>query len=330
MRSPEHIILSRTDSIGDVMLTLPMAGLLKHRMPGVRITFIGRRYTLPVLRCCAHVDEAIALEELIDVGDDAAPHRLRKLNADAIVHVFPRREVASWARHAEIPVRIGTSHRWWHWLTCNHRVPFSRRRSELHEAQLNIKLLDPFGISEPVTTDELARFSGFVAPQPDEAVRGLLEPGRAHVILHPLSQGSAVEWGLDRFRELIALLDPGRYRIIITGTRAEAEVYRKELGGVGPHVVDAGGKLSLDQLITLIGASDALVAASTGPLHIAAACGIKAIGLYSPQPPIHPGRWGPIGAGARALVAQGQGPKSDPQAHIHAITAAMVREALER
>lgn len=330
MRSPEHIILSRTDSIGDVMLTLPMAGLIKKRLPGVRITFIGRRYTLPVLRCCTHVDEAIALEELIDVGDDAAPHRLRKLNADAIVHVFPRREVASWARHAEIPLRIGTSHRWWHWLTCNRRVAFSRRRSDLHEAQLNIKLLEPFGIDELLATEELAGLSGFVAPPADDAVRGLLEPGRTHLILHPLSQGSAVEWGLDRFRELIARLDPARYRIIITGTRAEAESYRKEFSGFGAHVVDAGGKLALDQLITLIGASDALIAASTGPLHIAAACGIKAIGVYSPQPPIHPGRWGPIGANARALVAPGEGPKGDPLAHIHAITAAMVLEALER
>lgn len=330
MRSPEHIILSRTDSIGDVMLTLPMAGLIKQRWPGVRITFIGRRYTMPVLRCCAHVDAAIALEELQDVGPDAAAHRLGRLGADAIVHVFPRRELASWANHAGIPVRVGTSHRWWHWLTCNHRVAFSRRRSDLHESQLNIKLLAPLGINDAPSIDALATLNGFTPPPPDADVKAFLEPGREHVVLHPLSQGSAVEWGLDRFRELIALLDPARYRILITGTRAEAEVYRKELRGFGPHVIDVGGKLSLEQLIMLIGASDALIAASTGPLHIAAACGLRAIGLYSPQPPIHPGRWGPIGASARALVATGQDPKGDPQEHIHAITPALVLGALER
>ena len=59
-------------------------------------------------------------------------------------------------------------------------------------------------------------------------------------------------------------------------------------------------------------------------------CGLRAIGLYSPQPPIHPGRWGPIGASARALVATGQDPKGDPQEHIHAITPALVLGALER
>ena len=35
MADPEHILLSRPDSIGDVMMTLPMAGLLKERFPGV-------------------------------------------------------------------------------------------------------------------------------------------------------------------------------------------------------------------------------------------------------------------------------------------------------
>ena len=69
-----------------------------------------------------------------------------------------------------------------------------------------------------------------------------------------------------------------------------------------PHVTDATGLLDLRQLIMLIGACDALVAASTGPLHVAAACGIRAIGLYSPRRPIHPGRWAPIGRDAHALV----------------------------
>ncbi|MBL7962732.1 MAG: glycosyltransferase family 9 protein [Flavobacteriales bacterium] len=299
MRVPEHIVLSRTDSIGDVMLTLPMAGVLKQRFPGVRISFIGRRYTRPVLACCAHVDEVLTLEEL-QAGDPVA--QLRAWHADVLIHVFPRREVASWARQARIPLRIGTSHRWWHWITCTHRVAFSRRRSELHEAQLNLKLLAPLGFTGTPSLAELAGSSGFHAPAPDATVQALLQSGKRHVLLHPLSQGSAVEWGLERFATLIQMLDPSRYQAIITGTQAEAERYRKVLPVHVPHVTDAGGTLTLEQLIALIGAGDALVAASTGPLHIAAACGIRAVGLYAPKRPIHPGRWAPIGTDVHALV----------------------------
>ncbi len=67
-------------------------------------------------------------------------------------------------------------------------------------------------------------------------------------------------------------------------------------------VINLTGQLSLDELISFIGNTDGLVAASTGPLHIAAALGKKAIGIYAPMRPIHPGRWAPIGEHASYLV----------------------------
>lgn len=326
-RAPDHVVLSRTDSIGDVMLTLPMAGLLRERWPGVRITLIGRSYTAPLLRCCTHVDHVLTLEELVQ-GD--ARGTLRSLHADVLVHVFPRRNVAGWAKAAGIPLRIGTSHRWWHWTTCNARVAFSRKRSDLHEAQLNLKLLQPLGFAEIPGTAELGLLSGLRPPVSSPQVRALLGVhAKRRVVLHPLSKGSAVEWGLDHFATLIRMLDPEQYQVIVTGTQAEAERYRRHLPLDLPHVCDAGGILPLDQLVALIAGCDALVAASTGPLHIAAACGLRAIGLYSPKRPIHPGRWAPIGRDAHALVADGVDTDGDPTAHIRAIDPRQVVVLLE-
>lgn len=298
MTAPRTIILSRTDSIGDVMLTLPLAGLLKERFPGVRIIFLGRNYTLPVLQCCAHVDEAIALESIVSdpVGS------LRALKADVIVHVFPNRDVAKWAKQAGIPLRIGTSHRWWHWFTCNARVAFSRKKSDLHEAQLNVKLLAPLGIDKVPELPALASYTGFIAPAAEPAVALLLGDGRKRLVLHPHSKGSAVEWGLGNYATLMRSLDPLVWQVFVTGTQAEADRYRPQLPLDLSHVTDLGGKLSLQQLIQVIAASHALVAASTGPLHIAAASGIRAIGLFSSRRPIHPGRWAPIGRDVNALV----------------------------
>ncbi len=298
MKAPGTIIISRTDSIGDVMLTLPLAGILRDQYPQAKIIFLGRRYTAPVLACCAHVDRIIVREDL----DADGLCLLKGIGADAIVHVLPDRSVAWKALRAGIPLRIGTSHRWWHWFVASARVPLGRRNSDLHEAQLNAQLLGPLGITRPWTLDELAARTGFVAPVADGTVRGLLRPDRQRVILHPGSQGSAVEWGLERFAELIALLPTERYQVIVTGTAKESAALRSGLPMGLPHVTDATGLLDLRQLIMLIGACDALVAASTGPLHVAAACGIRAIGLYSPRRPIHPGRWAPIGRDAHALV----------------------------
>jgi len=302
MTAPRTILLSRTDSIGDVMLTLPVAGLLKKRFPGVRIVFLGRSYTAPVLHRCSHVDEVITLEELAVSGGRGAMAKLASLGADVVLHVFPNRQVAHWCKGAGIARRIGTSHRWWHWTTCNERVSFGRKNSDLHEAQLNVKLLRPLGIPEIPTMEELASCSGFTAPAVDAQFRDWFHPGYRTVVLHPRSKGSAVEWGLENYAALIRLLNAGPYITVVTGTQAEAEHYRQVLPLDQPNTHDAGGLLKLDELISLIGGCHGLVAASTGPLHIAAACGIRAIGLYSPRRPIHPGRWAPIGRDVHALV----------------------------
>lgn len=328
MGAPRTVVLGRTDSIGDVMLTLPAAGVLKQLLPDVRIVFVGRRYTLPVLRQCRHVDLAVAREELCDAEGRPLPQRIRELQADVWVHVFPDKDLAFAVKAAGVPTRIGTSHRWWHWFTCDRRVAFSRKRSDLHEAQLNLNLFRPLGLRTLPAKEDLAAAAGFSPPPPDDVVRSLLIPGRQHVVLHPLSKGSAVEWGLDRFSALMAALPGERYQVVVTGTADEAERYRGRLPLHLPHVTDAGGALTLDQLMALVGQSRALVAASTGPLHIAAASGIRAIGLYADRRPIHPGRWGPLGPNAISLVAADASDLKDPLACIRAITVDQVLAAL--
>ena len=60
--------------------------------------------------------------------------------------------------------------------------------------------------------------------------------------------------------------------------------------------------MTLEELISFINHCDGLVAASTGPLHIAAALGRYAFGLYPPIKPLYPIRWAPIGRKANYFV----------------------------
>lgn len=119
--------------------------------------------------------------------------------------------------------------------------------------------------------------------------------------MHPKSRGSAREWGLDNFSGLIALLPKDRFKIFITGTKTERELLQP-LFGSHPHLVDLTGRLSLAELMAFVARTDALIAASTGPLHLAAALGIHALGIYPPIRPMHPGRWAPVGPGAAVFV----------------------------
>ncbi len=122
------------------------------------------------------------------------------------------------------------------------------------------------------------------------------------LILHPKSKGSAREWGLDRFGELIEALPEDEFHIIVTGTADEGKLMNDFIKRYSHRLTDLTGKLDLKELISVISLSDGLVAASTGPLHIAAALGINAIGIYPPIVPMHPGRWKPVGKKALHLV----------------------------
>ena len=71
-----------------------------------------------------------------------------------------------------------------------------------------------------------------------------------------------------------------------------------------PNIADLTGKLSLDELIAFIQSADGLIAGSTGPLHIAAAMGINALGLFTPLIGHNPARWKPLGMKAEYLVSE--------------------------
>lgn len=299
-------IISRTDSIGDVILTLPLAGILKREFPGCKVLFLGKAYTADVVRCCTNVDSFLDWDHISRLTPEQQSTELKAAGADVFIHAFPRAAIARLAKTAGIKLRIGASGRLFHWNTCNRIVWLSRRRSQLHEAQLNLKLLHGLIKHDTFTLKEIPELYGFSSVQklPGE-IGELLKPDKFNLVLHPLSRGSAREWGLHNFNRLADILPHDKFRIFVTGTADEGRIAFGENGlKRNDAIIDLTGKLQLGELITFIHHADGLVAASTGPLHIAAALGKMAIGIYPPMRPIHPGRWAPLGKKASYFVKQ--------------------------
>lgn len=300
MKKLDHVILSRTDGIGDVILTLPMAHALKECFPGVRVTFLGKGYTRPIIHAYTHADH---FEDWDLAGEDEASQAafLKSCEADAIVHVFPRKEIVSAAYRAGIPLRVATARRFHTFTQVNHRLWFSRKKSDLHEAQLNLKMLSAFNCEPSLDLSDIRERFDFSrgAKAPDGYTHWTDSPFR--VLIHPKSHGSAVEYPPESFTRVINELTGMGIEVGITGTAKE----REAIGDGLPweKVTDFTGRLSLHELMELINCSDVMIAASTGPLHIAAALGRRAIGLFSPKRPIHAGRWQPIGKHASFRVA---------------------------
>lgn len=299
MKKPENILISRTDGIGDVVLTLPVAAALREAYPEATIQFLGRSYTAPVVAACQNIDRFVNWDEAGESAQKQAAF-IKATQADTVIHVFPRKEVIISAYTAGCATRIGTGRRLHTFLRVNKRLWFSRKGSNAHEAQLNLQMLEPLGIHAAKDDASIASSYGLVVQTGVPAIAQEFCQSDFTLLLHPKSHGSALEWPLAAFAELIELLTQAGVTVGITGTAKERELMGAQLPWNRVH--DFGGRLSLEELMATIAHCNGLVAASTGPLHLAAAFGIHALGLYSPQRPIFPQRWRPIGTQAEYLV----------------------------
>lgn len=297
-----RIGLCRTDSIGDVVISLTTAGYLKSELD-CEIVFICAQYTESVVRLSPYVAEVLVVSP--EKPFNKFLEELKGCQLDILIHLFPTAINAKAGYAAKIPLRIGTAHRWWNWLYCNLRPSFSRRKSDLHEGQLNLKLLKCLEIETEISLNQLKWFSKLEVPELSENLKTLIDFDLSQaIILHPKSKGSARDWPLPHYESLSQLLIKEGFKVIIGGTEAEGTQIKKELPNwlSDSGVIDLTGKLSLREYIALIARSKGLVACSTGPLHLGAALGVKALGLYPGIKPMHPKRWAPLGLKAGYLV----------------------------
>lgn len=285
-----HIAISRTDSIGDVLMTLPFTAFLREKYPQAKISFVANPYTFPVLRATKIIDNIIT------------PHQIDK----SITHfflVYPRFEIAKRAFLKRIPIRIATSRRIYNRIFCNHLVNFSRKKSNLNEAQLNFflyKALDKnFEIPSIKTIRRIVTHQVKLTPYAGlkKELIELLNSYKYKVILHPKSRGSAREYPITLWKKIIPeLYSLNNVGFFFTGTQQEYLQIKNFVDKYSQkNVHNLMGRLDLAEFITFISYSNLLVANSTGPLHIASFLQKDTIGLFPTLHGIDKKRWEPVG-----------------------------------
>nr|WP_084199426.1 glycosyltransferase family 9 protein [Noviherbaspirillum autotrophicum] len=295
-----HILICRTDNIGDVVLTLPICTWLKKKFPQVKISIMCRAYAAAIVRRSTAVDAVIELES---VSHDLVTF-FACSDIDTVIFAQPDQQLAVAAFKAGIPNRIGNARQKVHQLLfCNRRVRFSKRISDLHESQFNFEFLRPLGLKTIPELSEIAALYRFSSCD-DEQIRRLLRPHPFNLIIHMKSNGHGREWPMENFFALAQQLRSNpSIHIWVTGSAEEGQWIERNASELLrlPNVSNVCGKFTLDQLATFIQMADGLIASGTGPLHMAAALGQRTLGLFPPTRPMHPGRWAPVGRHAQAL-----------------------------
>jgi lipopolysaccharide heptosyltransferase I len=309
-----RIAIVKLSSLGDVVHALPVARALRRAHPAAELTWIVEARECAVLRAHPDLDRVLAIDTRGWRRGLARPGRLRAA-ARAIADVrstvrAARFDIAldlqglmksgvltAWTR---APLRVGfaSSHcrERWSALATNRRV--TPPAGAVHVVEQYLALLGPLDIAP-------------AAPE-------------FHVPVHPVADlrmdEFLVEHGVKRSDVLVAI-NPGAGRadklwpaahFAALADRLALECDARILLLWGPNEVHLArgirDRLSaraifapptdLDELTGLLRRASLVVAADTGPLHLAAALGTPCVGLHGPT---RAARNGPYGARCRGL-----------------------------
>jgi len=294
MTIPKNILIVRTDRIGDVVLSLPLASILKKHFPECKVSMLVREYTKALAENNDYIDEIIVLSEnqgIVKIRENVVK---LKEKFDACIVAYPTFSIALILFLSKVPLRIGTGYRWYSSLF-NSKFYEHRKFGERNELEYNVRLLQKLGIDEKVNFGNVLFGIKPTKESEEKVLNDLKEIGISFsnplIVVHPGTGGSAVDLPVEKFRDIVSALSLDNYEILITGSEEEKELCESFV--VSKHVINTAGKYNLSELIALLNNTDLLLANSTGPIHIAAALGKYVIGFYPKIVACSPKRWGP-------------------------------------
>lgn len=295
MKQYKNILIVRTDRIGDVVLTLPIAKLIKAKYPEAHVTFLVRDYTAILPELHQYTDNVLTLpikNESLNFSELIA--KIKTGNFDAAIIVHPKFLISLAVFFSRIKQRIGSGFRWYSFLFTD-KIFEHRKTGEKHELEYNLNLLKPLGIEK--INKESVSFDIQPSVKSEQRIKKLFDElningDKKTIIIHPGSGGSSIDLPISKFisltEKLARELD---CNVLVTGSNEEKVICEKFM--INQNTYNLAGKLSLSELVALISMSDVLVANSTGPIHIAAAFNKSIIGFYPKIKECSVERWGP-------------------------------------
>lgn len=296
----QRVLLSRTDRLGDVILSTPVATAIKKAFPAAEVHFLARNYTADILEMHPAVDGIIRIDELNEAG--ALSKLLRQYSFDAVVALYPRPALAWAFVRAGIPLRVGTGYRWYS-LLYNRRIYEHRKHAARHEAEFNLQLLAPLGIQEAKVEFQVRFDNEVEATLANKLAANGIE--KKFVVMHPGSGGSARDWPPEHFAALAKhLVSEKKHQVVLTGHQGEQILIQQIQQLSGEKLIDLAGRLTLKELAGVIRRAALFVGNSSGPLHLARMVGTPVTAFYPPITACRPERWGPYGCRADVLMSQ--------------------------
>jgi heptosyltransferase I len=284
-----HYLVIKPSSLGDIVHGLQVVQSIRDQSgPGVTISWVVREIFEPIVRACTAVDHVHVFERNGGMaGFVRLIKDLRRTEYDAVLDFqgLARSGILAW--RCRTAKRIGrTDAREGATLFYDELVPLPPQGRMSHAVDILLQFCPALGLKP-----ELRSPPGF------REMEGLKldflggRPGDRLVVIFPDSRREEKKWpGFKTLTDLI-LRDDRSWRVAWAGNS-----YVPDKGTFpSERFVNLTGTTSLLSLPSLVKRADWVVSNDSGPMHLAAALGVKTLGIFGPT---DPRRFGPFPLGA--------------------------------
>ncbi len=281
-----RFLISRTDAIGDLVISLSLVERILSREPSAEIHLLVQPRTAPILE--GHP----GVHAVHTRGNDSELNQLlTHIRPDVVLNLFHQDgAVIIAAKQAGVPIRVARARGLGQILSATHTIWRGRYGTGRHEAENILDFLAPFGWDGGwpppphlyLTQEERHQGEADLAGCPRPRV-GMVRRGSG-AGAHP----SDAWWN-----RVESMLHPEGWNSIVLAPAADSPLPETHLRG----------------LMARLAACDAIISPSTGPAHLSAALGIPLLVLMGRRKNHSPDRWAPLGD--RIQVVQYPGQEAD-------------------
>lgn len=296
-----RILLIKPSSLGDIVHTLPVVAAIKAQWPASHLTWLVKRQWAELVERVDGVDRVWPVDRTVSSWLKEA-QALRAERFDLAIDLQGLLRSAVLARLSGAPKRVGFANGregspWFY----THRVPVLN--PDIHAVDRYLLVSAALGIAPP----EKPRFPFTVSDKDRLAVQEIFKRhgsslDKPWVAMNVGARWSTKRWPLVSFAAVADLLyESQRDPVVVIGS-TEDRVYVKELRAQMQHpCIDLSGEIPLRYLPAVLSKAAVLITNDSGPMHIAAACGIPVVAMFGPTSAT---RTGPYGAGHHVLSGQ--------------------------
>ncbi|MBV8361334.1 MAG: lipopolysaccharide heptosyltransferase II [Deltaproteobacteria bacterium] len=303
----KRVLVKEVNWLGDLVLSLPALRALRAAFAGAALSVLIRQGLAGFFDGIDWIDEVIPYTMRAGIRGWADQRKiiaaLRAHQFDLAV-IFPNSfRSALWTMLAGVPYRAGYATDCRRFMLTNHTVPKAYAKKGHQRFYWLGMVSDTLGISPTIPDGVSYRLE--VSHQSVERVKQWLASHRRNhyapliAISSAAAYGPAKEWPSPYYARLIDLLrEMAGAECILLGTPSERLKCQEIAAMSRAGALVAAGNTDVGELKALLSLCNGFAGNDSGAMHLAAALGIPAVGIFGST---NPARTGPVGPKATVI-----------------------------